>query len=127
MAQTTAALLVLASLLSGGTAAGGTPQASPERVRVSAQAAAPNLRACYDGRCRLTLSKTARFRVSPRFGVTRLSISFTSRLVRVKATGPGVTSQAVFGTGGSGTVNGISVRVVSLSKGKAVLRLTPVR
>ncbi|GAA3007364.1 hypothetical protein [Streptosporangium longisporum] len=132
MAQTTAALLVLASLLSGGTvnggtAAGGTPQASPERVRVSAQTAAPNLRACYDGNCKLTIRKTVRFRVNPRFGVTRLSISFTSNFIRVKGTGPGVSGQTMFGMGGSGTVNGIKVRLVSLSGSKAVLRLSTKR
>jgi hypothetical protein len=138
MAQTTAALLVLASLLSGGTAAGAAPQASqervqvsaqasPERVRVAAQTAAPNLRACYDGNCKLTIRKTVRFRVNPRFGVTRLSISFTSNFIRVKGTGPGVSGQTMFGKGGSGTVNGIKVRLISLSGSKAVLRLSTKR
>ncbi|MGC5010671.1 hypothetical protein ACLQ2R_07900 [Streptosporangium sp. DT93] len=138
MVQTTAALLVLASLLSGATATGGAPQASPERVqvstqaspervRVSTQAAAPNLRACYDGNCRLTITKTARFRVHPKFGITRMSISFTSTRIRVRGTAAGSFSQSVFGANGTGTVNGIKVRVVSLSGSKAVLRLSTKR
>ena len=42
-------------------------------------------------------------------------------------TGPGVFSQARLGAGSKGSVNGIGVRVVSLSGSKAVLHLSPVR
>ncbi|MGR6916800.1 hypothetical protein ACU635_21385 [[Actinomadura] parvosata] len=90
----------------------------------AAAAAKPNLRACYDGRCNLTLTKSVSFRVSPRFGITRLAISFNSSTVRVKGTAPGVMSQAFLGEGATGSVNNIGVRVVSLSSGKAVLRLS---
>jgi hypothetical protein len=107
------------------TPASGTTSAMS--AALTGKAAAPNLRACYDGKCKLTLSKAVAFRVSPRFGVTRLSISFGSGFVRVKATGSGVTSQAQLGAGGSGSVNGIGVRVVSASKSKAVLSLSPTR
>ncbi|GAA4957722.1 hypothetical protein HD597_001864 [Nonomuraea thailandensis] len=86
--------------------------------------AKPGLRACYDGTCRLTLTKGVSFRVSSRFGITRLAITFTSTTVRVKGTGTGVMSQAFLGEGSTGSVNDIGVRVVSLSPGKAVLRLT---
>ncbi|MER5649302.1 hypothetical protein [Streptosporangium sp. NPDC002524] len=152
MAQTTVALLLLAAL-TGGTApahSGLTPAetrtaplapvsaaapaantagntAGNTAANTAANAAKPNLRACYDGRCKLTLSKTVRFKVSPRFGVTRLSISFNRTIVRVRATGPGVTSQAVLGLRSRGSVNGIGVQVVSLSRTKAVLRLAPTR
>ncbi|MEU3169795.1 hypothetical protein [Streptosporangium sp. NPDC006930] len=141
MAQTTAALLLLVAL-TGGTApaqSGLTPAETPTAALAPVSAAlgtdavargkatGPNLRACYDGRCKLTISKTVRFRVSPRFGVTRLSVSFGRDFVRVRATGPGVTSQAVLGLRSTGSVNGIGVRVVSLSRGKAVLKLSPVR
>ncbi|MFF5112006.1 hypothetical protein [Streptosporangium sp. NPDC000509] len=142
MAQTTAALLLLVAL-TGGTAPAqsGPPPAETPTVALAAVSAAapatgavargkatgPNLRACYDGRCKLTISKAVRFRVSPRFGVTRLSVSFGRDFVRVRATGPGVTSQAVLGLRSTGSVNGIGVRVVSLSRNKAVLRLSPVR
>lgn len=136
MAQTTVALLLIAAL-TGGTApahSGLTPAetrtaafAPVSAAAPATNAAKPNLRACYDGRCKLTISKAVRFRVSSRFGVTRLSISFTRTSVRVRATGPGVTSQAVLGSRARGSVNGIGVRVVSLSRTKAVLSLAPVR
>ncbi|MEU4539996.1 hypothetical protein AB0G15_34650 [Streptosporangium sp. NPDC023825] len=145
-AQTTVALLLFAAL-TGGTApaqSGLTPAETRVGTRAAVLApvaatapatdgtargrtAAPNLRACYDGKCNLTLSKAVRFRVSPRFGVTRLSISFDRTSVRVRATGPGVTSQAVLGLRSTGSVNGIGIRVVSLSRGKAVLKLSPRR
>ncbi|NUP41761.1 MAG: hypothetical protein HOV96_19220 [Nonomuraea sp.] len=96
-------------------------------AEASAAARSPNVRACYDGRCTLTLTKGVSFRVSPRFGITRVSISFTSERVHVKGTGGGGTSEAFFGKGGSGSVNDIDVRIVSLSTGRAVLRLTPKR
>ncbi|MEU4829603.1 hypothetical protein [Streptosporangium sp. NPDC023615] len=127
MVQTTAALLVLASLLSGGTAATGAPQSSPERVRASAQTAAPNLRACYDGKCKLTITKPVRFRVDPQYGFTRISISFNSRAVRARGITEGGFGEVEFGIHGSGTLGGIDIRLVSLSKRKAVLRLSPAR
>ncbi len=135
MAQTTVALLLVAAL-TGGTApahSGLTPAGTrtaalaPVAAAPATNAVKPNLRACYDGKCKLTLSKTVRFRVSPRFGVTRLSISFNRTSVRVRATGPGVTSQAVLGLRSTGSVNGIGIQVVSLSRGKAVLKLSPRR
>ncbi|MFB4271702.1 hypothetical protein [Nonomuraea sp. GTA35] len=100
------------------------PTASATTATTAAATAKPNLRACYDGTCKLTLTRGVSFRVSSRFGITRLAITFTSATVRVKGTGPGVMSQAYLGEGSTGSVNHIGVRVVSLSSGKAVLRLT---
>ncbi|MFI6790558.1 hypothetical protein ACIBG4_24845 [Nonomuraea sp. NPDC050383] len=121
MSHTIAALLVLSSTITGGLgAAGQAPVVS------TAAATGPNLRACFDGRCKLTLSRPVSFRVSSRYGITRLSITFTRQVVRVKGTGPGVSSQATLGAGASGSVNGIGVRVVSLTGRKAALRLSPV-
>ncbi|MBN6053555.1 hypothetical protein JYK22_16560, partial [Nonomuraea sp. RK-328] len=111
MFSSIAGVLLLASTLTGGT-------------HIATTAAKPNLRACYDGTCKLTITRAVSFRVSSRFGITRLSISFTSQSVRVKGTGPGVTSQAMFTRGASGSVNGIRIRAASLTSGKAVLRLT---
>ncbi|MEV0826207.1 hypothetical protein [Nonomuraea rubra] len=96
----------------------------PLAAPTASAAAKPNLRACYDGTCKLTLTKGVSFRVSSRFGLSRLAITFNSATVRVKGTGPGVMSQAFLGEGSTGSVNHIGVRVVSLSSGKAVLRLT---
>jgi hypothetical protein len=117
-----AAFLVLASTVTGGLApAGHTFAADAVTAKPS------NLRACFDGKCKLTLRKPVSFRVSSRFGITKLSITFTRSSVRVRGTGPGVFSQARLGAGSTGSVNGIGVRVVSLSGSKAVLRLSPVR
>ncbi|MEU4544545.1 hypothetical protein [Nonomuraea dietziae] len=124
-----AASVLLATALTGLPASAAVPGTAVGAATSAARAAAsaPNLRACHDGRCNLTLRKPVSFRVSSRFGITRLAISFTGHSVRVKGTGPGVTSQALLGEGTTGSVNGIGVRVLSLSSGKAVLRLTPVR
>lgn len=88
---------------------------------------APDLRACYDGACRLSLSRAVSFRVSSRFGITRLAVTFTGDQVKVKGTGPGVSSQARLGAGTTGSVNGIGVQVLSLSADRVVLRLSPRR
>lgn len=115
MPHTIAALALLASTLTGG-------GLSPATVT-----AAPNLRACHDGDCKLSLTRSVSFRVSSRFGITRLAISFTSDYVRVKGTGPGVASQAQLGAGTTGSVNHIGIRVLSLSGSRVVLRLTSKR
>ncbi|MGW4801235.1 hypothetical protein ACWEPC_53325 [Nonomuraea sp. NPDC004297] len=97
----------------------------PATTATATAATGPDLRACHDGRCDLTLTRSVSFPVSSRFGITRLAISFDSSIVNVKGTGPGVSSQALLGKGASGSVNNIGVRVVSLSAGKAVLKLAP--
>ncbi|WP_170222978.1 hypothetical protein [Nonomuraea turkmeniaca] len=133
------ALVVAASVISlapAGQASAATtmpatvPTTVPATVPAGSASAAwakPNVRACYDGRCKLTITKRVSFRVSSRFGITRLSVGFTEDGVTVKGVGPGVMSGAGFSEGGSATVSGIRFRIVSLSSRKAVLRLTPAR
>ncbi|TMR94972.1 hypothetical protein [Nonomuraea basaltis] len=121
----TTALAVAASVVAGTLAPAG--YASAAAATDASAAAKPNLRACYDGRCKLTLTKRVSFRVSSRFGITRLAISFTGRTLHVKGTGPGVMSEAFLGKGSSGSVNDIGIRIVSLSSKKAVIRLVPQR
>ncbi|MEV5498064.1 hypothetical protein AB0M50_21980 [Nonomuraea fuscirosea] len=104
-----------------------TPVAAHATATAASATAKPNLRACYDGKCKLTLTKSVSFRVSSRFGITRLAIAFNSSTVKVRGTGAYVSSQAVLGRGSTGSVNGIGVRILSLSGSKAVLRLSPVR
>lgn len=110
-----AAVLALTPATAALTATGASASAS----------AKPNLRACYDGKCKLTLTRNVSFRVSPRFGITRLAISFNSGTVVVRGTGPGVTSQGSMSGGGSVTVNGIRVKVLSQSAARLKLSLTP--
>ncbi|GAA1678577.1 hypothetical protein GCM10009733_089280 [Nonomuraea maheshkhaliensis] len=123
-AKIATALAVAASLALTPVAAHATTATA---AATTATTTKPNLRACYDGKCKLTLTKSVSFRVSSRFGVTRLAIAFNSSMVKVRGTGAYVSSQAVLGRGSSGSVNGIGVRILSLSGSKAVLRLSPVR
>ncbi|SDH59580.1 hypothetical protein [Nonomuraea jiangxiensis] len=118
---------VATTLMIAASIAGGLVPVTQAPMTMKAAVTAPNLRACYDGKCNLTLTKRVTFRVSSKFGITRLAISFTGQSVLVKGTGPGVMSQARLSKGSSGSVNGIGVRVAGLSSGKAVLRLAPVR
>ncbi|MEU8398854.1 hypothetical protein AB0C28_26965 [Nonomuraea sp. NPDC048892] len=124
-AKIATALAVTASLVLTPVAAHAT--AATAASATATATAKPNLRACYDGKCKLTLTKSVSFRVSSRFGITRLAIAFNSSMVKVRGTGAYVSSQAVLGRGSSGSVNGIGVRILSLSGSKAVLRLSPVR
>ncbi|MFD1538789.1 hypothetical protein [Nonomuraea guangzhouensis] len=87
-------------------------------------AAKPNLRACYDGNCKITITKKVSFPVDPSFGITRLTLSFKAGRVYVKDSGPGVRGSGYFDEGGSSTMNGILIYALSVSKKKAVLVLT---
>ena len=95
----------------------------------SASAAAsktPNVRACFDGKCKITITKAVTFPVSSQLGFTTLSIArIGSRLVKVQGTGPGVSSTSTLGAGGHGSVNNLSVRVLSITQSSATLRLAP--
>jgi hypothetical protein len=95
---------------------------------VQAASARTNLRACFDGNCRITVSKPVSFRVSGRFGFTKVSVrSGGSGLVRVQGTAPGVSSAVVLGAGASGTINNLAVRAESIKGRKMTVRLTPVK
>ncbi|MBB2910786.1 hypothetical protein FHS43_002049 [Streptosporangium becharense] len=115
------------SATSASDAAPASSPAPAAGAAVPGHTAGADLRACYDGKCRLTLAEPVGFWVDPRFGVTWLSISFDRHSVRVVATGPGVRSQATFGPGALSSVNGIGIRAVSLSASRAVLHLSPAR
>ncbi|MFF4414424.1 hypothetical protein ACFYY8_18000 [Streptosporangium sp. NPDC001559] len=96
----------------------------PAGATTAFAAAKPNLRACYDGNCKISITKKVSFRIDPGFGFTRLTLSFNAGGVYVKSSGPGVSGSAYFSGSGSVTVNGITVHALSLSGRKAVLRLT---
>lgn len=115
----TTALALAASLVVGGAAPVATATAA-----AAATSAKPNLRACYDGNCKVTITKRVSFRIDPGFGVTKVWVRFNANQVTVKAKGPGVVLGGGFSEGGSTALNGIVFSVDSLSKRKAVLRLT---
>ncbi|MFC4007998.1 hypothetical protein ACFOY2_12250 [Nonomuraea purpurea] len=97
----------------------------PAAVPTAFAAAKPNLSACYDGNCKITITKKVSFRIDPSFGFTKLTISFNANGVKVNASGPGMRGSAYFTDGGaSSTLNGITMYARSLSKKKAALVLT---
>lgn len=99
--------------------------ASAAAPTAAAVAKPPNVRACFDGKCKITITKAVRFRISSRYGFTRLSIARVgSGMVKVQGTGPGVSSTVVLGSGGRGTINNLSVRV-SVTQKSATIRLAP--
>ncbi|WP_188187861.1 hypothetical protein [Nonomuraea sp. SYSU D8015] len=117
----TTALAIAASLVAAALA-----PAAPAAAATAASAAAkkPNLRACYDGNCKITITKRVSFRLDPSFGVTKVWIRFNQNMVEVSAKGPGLALGGGFSEDGSTTLNGITFSVSSLSKRKAVIRLS---
>lgn len=96
-------------------------------VPASASAAkTPNVKACFDGKCKITITTAVKFRISSRFGFTRLSIARVgSSAVKVQGTGPGVSSATTLGAGGNGSVNNLSVKVSSITDKSATIHLAP--
>ncbi|WP_157248255.1 hypothetical protein [Nonomuraea typhae] len=99
--------------------------ATPFAVTAPASAAAkPNLRACYDGKCKITITKAVSFRVAPRYRLGRLRVSrvwsstFSQYLVRVEA--PGLTG--TISEGGRGRLNSLDYRVLSITGKGATIR-----
>ncbi|HEY9522181.1 MAG TPA: hypothetical protein VIR33_02995 [Thermopolyspora sp.] len=141
MAPTAATLLLIASALTGGVvqangALAAQPAAMPAAVaaRSTTSASTPTNAArtkphrCYDGKCRITVRKPVRFRVSPRLGMTSLSISrIGPKTVTVQARGHGTFLKVVLSSGGRGTLNTVGVRALRVSKGTAKLLFYPTR
>ncbi|MEV0143872.1 MULTISPECIES: hypothetical protein [unclassified Nonomuraea] len=96
----------------------------PAIAPTASAAAKPNLRACYDGNCKITITKKVSFRIDPSFVFTKLTISFNASGVSVQSSGPGVSGSSYFSEGSTSTLNGITFSALSLSKKKAVLRLS---
>ncbi len=90
---------------------------------VAPAAAKPHLRACYDGNCKITITKKVSFPVDNSFGITRLTLSFKADRIYHKYSGPGLRGSGYFDEGGSSTIHGILVYDLSVSKKKAVLAL----
>ncbi|MFI0423929.1 hypothetical protein [Spongiactinospora sp. 9N601] len=101
---------------------------APAVTAAPAQAAAarPNLRACYDGKCKFTFTRPVSFRVAKRYRLGKVRVArvyvsaFGSYAVRISA--PGLAS--TLGEGARGTLNGLSVRVLSITSRGATVRFT---
>jgi hypothetical protein len=100
-------------------------------VPAAAATAAPNLRACYDGKCKFTFTKAVSFRVSSRYyGFTRVYVSkeymggmFNQDMVVVRA--PGMTSSLGKGASGEfryGKKRTLNFRVLSITDRGATIR-----
>ncbi|MCG5218695.1 hypothetical protein [Streptosporangium sp. KLBMP 9127] len=113
----------------------GAPAAVAEREQRGAGSASSALPAkgarvhpCFDGRCKITVSRPVSFRIDSRYGFSRLSIAKVgSGSVRVRGTGSGVFNEVVLGPGANGTVNDLAVRVSSVTRQTATVHLAPVR
>lgn len=86
----------------------------------------PNRRACYDGKCTITITKPVSFRVSSRYRLSRVRVAkvyshFYNRDM-VHVSGPGVS--VTLGEGARGSLNSLSVRVLSITSRGAKVRFS---
>ncbi|GGO15772.1 hypothetical protein GCM10010116_31730 [Microbispora rosea subsp. aerata] len=87
-------------------------------------AAKPNLRACYDGKCTITITKPVSFRVASRYHLSKVRVArvynrYYDRYM-VHVSGPGVS--VTLGEGARGSLNSLSVRVLSITGKGAKVR-----
>ncbi|MCA2221125.1 hypothetical protein [Nonomuraea aurantiaca] len=80
---------------------------------------------CFDGRCKITVTKPVSFPVSSSLGFTTLSITRVGFAVKVQGTGSGVSSSTTLSAGGNGSVGALTVRVLSITQNSATIRLAP--
>src|SRR5690606_31479345 len=100
----------------GGTAVAAAPAAAHK----------PKLRECYDARCTFTVRKPVTFPIAKRFGFSKLTVRRVGGgSVSVTGRAPNGYAQVTVGRGGVGHLNGISIRVLSISDTKARVRLAP--
>ncbi|MFG6201447.1 hypothetical protein [Nonomuraea sp. JJY05] len=96
----------------------------------AAASAKPNVRACYDGKCKFTFTRAVSFRVSSRYGLGRVRVSkeyvggiFNQDMVVVRA--PGLTSSLGEGASGEfrhGKKRTLNFRVLSITDQGATIR-----
>ncbi|QFQ95487.1 hypothetical protein F9278_04005 [Streptomyces phaeolivaceus] len=104
------------------------PKPSPTRTDRTEpdSGTAPDTAACFDGRCRLTVSKPLSIDVDSRFGVGELRVTkVTDDTVVLQSSGAGTFLSSSLGEGGTGGLNGLGFRVESLEGGTAVLEFFP--
>ncbi|MFF2846774.1 hypothetical protein ACFVT5_10615 [Streptomyces sp. NPDC058001] len=82
---------------------------------------------CYDGRCRITVSPSTHIEVDPRFGVGGIRIvDIGPTGLALEATGTaGLYLGTAVSEGGTGSLNQLGFKVVSISGRKAVLDIHP--
>ena len=122
------------SATSPGTVSAPPPASSsaPAAVtRTPAKPAAPggnaaDLKACYDGRCEISVSRPVTIPVDGRFGFTKFSITHIgAEGVTIAAHSAGTSLESGVSPGGTAALNGLSVKVKSVTGGTALLEITP--
>ncbi|MBZ3901839.1 hypothetical protein [Streptomyces griseiscabiei] len=83
-------------------------------------------KACFDGRCTISVSKPRSIEVDGKFGVGELRVTkVTDDTVVLQSSGAGTFLSSSIGEGGTGGLNGLGFRVKSLEGGTAVLEFFP--
>lgn len=119
MATTCLALAAATVLVSG------APVAVASASAATAVAKTDDASECFDGKCKITITKPVSFPVSSTLGFTTLSITRIGFTVKVAGTGPGVSSSTTLSTGGHGSVGALTVQVLSITQNSATIRLAP--
>jgi hypothetical protein len=95
--------------------------------------AKPNLRGCYDGKCKFTFTKPVSFRVSSKFGFPRVRVSkVDAEMIAVQTTSVRRIRGELHMTGGNvylgegswGSSGSLSFRVLSVTDRGATIRFT---
>ncbi|MEU7739357.1 hypothetical protein [Nonomuraea sp. NPDC049158] len=107
------------------TAISGAPIAAASAATATAAAKTHDVSDCFDGKCKITITKPVSFPVSSTLGFTTLSIARIGATVEVQGTGPGVSSSTTLSVGGNGSVGALTVRVLSITRNSATVRLAP--
>jgi hypothetical protein len=109
------------------------PTATQRQTPAPAKAAPPaaggadsNSRACFDGTCRISVSKPTDIPVDSRFGFSTFAITHIGADgVTVEAEGGGTHLRSGVSPGGTASLNGLSIRVRSVSGHTARLSISP--
>ncbi|WUH98534.1 hypothetical protein OHR68_34290 [Spirillospora sp. NBC_00431] len=85
-----------------------------------------DLRACQDLSCEIYVSSPVTFPIDPKYGPDKMAVTkIGPDTVTIKATGDGIELGATMDRKSPGVLNGIEVRVVKITKGAAILRVSP--
>lgn len=103
----------------------GVPVAVASASAATAVAKTDDVSECFDGKCKITITKPVSFPVSSTLGFTTLSIARIGATVKVEGTGPGVSSSTQLSVGGNGSVGALTVQVLSITRNSATVRLAP--
>ena len=118
--------IALAALATAATLQAAPANATAPASTQASTAASPATRACFDGRCKIKVTRAVSFRVSSRYGITKVSIArLSGGMVRVRGYGGGASLEVQFGINGTGQLNNILITPLSITRHSATLRFSP--